>query len=60
MAHGLASTRIPTGCVPVYFLILEMFLWTRQLGLKTFHNSIAGAESDGWILFVQPPMLPSL
>ena len=24
----------------VYFLILEMFLWTKPLGLKTFHNSI--------------------
>jgi putative membrane protein len=23
----------------VYFLVLEMFLWTRPLGLKTFHNS---------------------
>src|ERR1700755_204490 len=23
----------------VYFLILEMFLWTKPLGLKTFHNT---------------------
>jgi putative membrane protein len=23
----------------VYFMILEMFLWTRPLGLKTFRNS---------------------
>jgi putative membrane protein len=23
----------------IYFLILEMFLWTRPLGLKTFRNS---------------------
>ena len=23
----------------VYFLVLEMFLWTQPLGLKTFHNS---------------------
>jgi putative membrane protein len=23
----------------VYFLILEMFLWTKPLGLKTFHQS---------------------
>ena len=23
----------------VYFLALEMFLWTKPLGLKTFHNS---------------------
>ena len=23
----------------LYFLVLEMFLWTRPLGLKTFRNS---------------------
>ena len=23
----------------MYFLVLEMFLWTKPLGLKTFHNS---------------------
>jgi putative membrane protein len=23
----------------LYFLVLEMFLWTRPLGLKTFHNT---------------------
>jgi putative membrane protein len=27
----------------VYFLVLEMFLWTKPLGLKTFHNSIEKA-----------------
>ena len=27
----------------VYFLILEMFLWTQPLGLKTFRNSIEKA-----------------
>src|SRR3979411_536510 len=27
----------------VYFLILEMFLWTKPLGLKTFHNSLEKA-----------------
>ncbi len=27
----------------VYFLILEMFLWTKPLGLKTFRNSIEKA-----------------
>jgi putative membrane protein len=27
----------------VYFLILEMFLWTRPLGMKTFRNSIEKA-----------------
>ena len=27
----------------LYFLILEMFLWTKPLGLKTFRNSIEKA-----------------
>jgi putative membrane protein len=27
----------------VYFLVLEMFLWTQPLGLKTFRNSIEKA-----------------
>ncbi|MFO1110678.1 MAG: DUF1304 domain-containing protein [Bradyrhizobium sp.] len=29
----------------VYFLILEMFLWTRPLGLKTFGNSQERADA---------------
>lgn len=28
----------------VYFLVLEMFLWTRPLGLKTFRNTPEKAE----------------
>jgi putative membrane protein len=51
----LSSTRIPDGgynvtwianllvalvaVLHVYFLILEMFLWTKPVGLKTFRNS---------------------
>ncbi len=31
----------------VYFLILEMFLWTRPLGLKTFRNSPEKAAEFG-------------
>ena len=27
----------------LYFLVLEMFLWTKPLGLKTFRNSIERA-----------------
>lgn len=27
----------------VYFLVLEMFLWTRPLGLKTFRNTLEKA-----------------
>src|SRR5450432_3043206 len=30
----------------VYFLVLEMFLWTKPLGLKTFRNSIEKANDS--------------
>ena len=30
----------------VYFLVLEMFLWTEPLGLKTFRNSIEKAKDS--------------
>jgi putative membrane protein len=30
----------------VYFLILEMFLWTKPLGLKTFRNSPEKAKDS--------------
>lgn len=29
----------------LYFLVLEMFLWTRPLGLKTFRNAPEKAET---------------
>jgi putative membrane protein len=29
----------------LYFLVLEMFLWTRPLGLKTFRNTPGKAEA---------------
>ena len=29
-----------------YFLVLEMFLWTRPLGLKTFGNSLEKANDS--------------
>lgn len=29
----------------IYFLILEMFLWTRPLGLKVFRQTAAAAEA---------------
>ncbi len=29
----------------LYFLVLEMFLWTRPLGLRTFRNSPEKAET---------------
>ena len=33
----------------IYFLVLEMFLWTRPLGLKTFRNSIEKATEFGGV-----------
>jgi len=30
----------------VYFLVLEMFLWTKPLGLKTFRNSLERAADS--------------
>src|SRR5688572_33500887 len=30
----------------VYFLVLEMFLWTRPLGLKVFRQSLDKAEQS--------------
>jgi putative membrane protein len=30
----------------VYFLVLEMFLWTKPLGLRTFRNSIEKATDS--------------
>ena len=30
----------------VYFLVLEMFLWTRPVGLKTFRNSLEKATES--------------
>ena len=30
----------------VYFLVLEMFLWTKPLGLKTFGQSLAKAQES--------------
>ena len=33
------SLTLLVALLHVYFLVLEMFLWTRPLGLKTFRNS---------------------
>jgi putative membrane protein len=42
-----AAANILTGLVALlhlYFLVLEMFLWTKPLGLKTFRHSPEKAE----------------
>src|SRR5881392_4157690 len=36
IANGLVAL---VAALHVYFLVLEMFLWTRPLGLKTFRNT---------------------
>ena len=42
LAHVLV---VLVALLHVYFLVLEMFLWTRPLGLKTFRNSPDKAET---------------
>lgn len=32
------------ACIHIYFLILEMFLWTKPIGLKAFRQSAEKAE----------------
>jgi len=47
-AHMSAASQVLTGLVAVlhvYFLVLEMFLWTTPFGRKTFKRSAAEMES---------------
>ncbi|WP_322514681.1 DUF1304 domain-containing protein [Rhodopseudomonas palustris] len=38
--NAVAATLVAlVAALHVYFLVLEMFLWTRPLGLKTFRNT---------------------
>ncbi len=41
LASGLL---VAVALLHLYFLVLEMFLWTRPLGLKTFRNTPEKAE----------------
>jgi putative membrane protein len=41
IANGLVAL---VAILHVYFLVLEMFLWTRPVGLKTFGNSPERAD----------------
>jgi|SRR6185369_17991553 putative membrane protein len=41
IANGLVAL---VAILHVYFLVLEMFLWTKPLGLKTFGNSPERAD----------------
>jgi putative membrane protein len=38
--NGIANALVAlVAALHIYFLVLEMFLWTKPLGLKTFRNS---------------------
>jgi len=38
--NAIANTLVAlVAALHIYFLVLEMFLWTKPLGLKTFRNS---------------------
>ena len=41
---ALASIGL-VALLHLYFLVLEMFLWTKPLGLKTFRNTQEKAET---------------
>src|ERR1700683_1954795 len=44
---GIANALVAlVAALHVYFLVLEMFLWTRPLGLKTFGNSLEKANDS--------------
>ncbi|MEO6519058.1 MAG: DUF1304 domain-containing protein [Pseudoxanthomonas sp.] len=42
LAHVLV---VLVALLHIYFLVLEMFLWTRPLGMKTFRNSPEKAQA---------------
>ncbi len=47
MVNAIANALVAlVAALHVYFLVLEMFLWTRPLGLKTFRNSIEKATDS--------------
>ena len=44
--HAIANALVLlVAALHLYFLVLEMFLWTRPLGLKTFRNTPEKAEA---------------
>ena len=43
IANGLVAL---VAVLHLYFLVLEMFLWTKPLGLKTFRNSPEKADDS--------------
>ena len=45
MRSVLSALVILVALEHIWFLVLEMFLWTRPLGLKTFRNTPEKAET---------------
>jgi putative membrane protein len=43
IANGLVAL---VAVLHIYFLVLEMFLWTKPLGLKTFRNTLEKATDS--------------
>jgi putative membrane protein len=44
--HPIAAVLVVlVALLHLYFLVLEMFLWTRPLGLKTFRNTPEKAQT---------------
>src|ERR1700730_12356132 len=45
--HLIANILVAlVALLHVYFLVLEMFLWTKPVGLQTFRQSLAKAEES--------------
>lgn len=42
----LAAIVVLVAIEHVWFLVLEMFLWTRPMGLKTFRNTLEVAQQS--------------
>ena len=40
----LTTTVVLVALEHLWFLVLEMFLWTRPIGLKTFRNTLEKAQ----------------
>ena len=42
----LTATVVLVALEHLWFLVLEMFLWTRPIGLKTFRNTVEKAQQS--------------
>jgi len=45
MSFVISGIVILVALLHIYFLVLEMFLWTKPLGLKVFRNSAEKAKT---------------